>query len=256
MEEQLDNISIVSSEDTPNLLDALDIKAWEDGDIDPNDLDLKEEIIRLNRVAKVVKGGRRFSFAASVVVGNGRGIVGFGKGKARQVPDAISKAVENAKRNLFRVTRVGRTIPHKHMGEFGAARVLLRPASEGTGVIAGSAVRAVMDLAGVHDILTKSMGSSNVVNVVKAAIEGLRSLGNAEKVARLRGKRVEELVGKRYRKALHEQMRECMPRKKNDQEMSVSQMLAQREAAGREQMMDRSERPSRSNDRRDESDDE
>lgn len=225
-----------TSASTSDLLTPRQVERWETVKVDPRDMDFREEIIRLNRVAKVVKGGRRFSFAASVVVGNGRGVIGFGKGKAQQVPDAIGKAVENAKRNLIRVTRVGQTIPHAIVGEFGSARVMLRPASEGTGVIAGAAVRAVCDLAGIHDVLTKSLGSSNVVNVVKATVQGLSSLSNAEHVARLRGKRTDELVSNKYRNALHQAMRESMPPDTEDnEEPQVSAALAATEA-GAEQL--------------------
>jgi small subunit ribosomal protein S5 len=220
----------------PQLLDNEQILLWETGLIDPKDLDLREEIIRLNRVAKVVKGGRRFSFSAIVVVGNGHGIAGYGKGKAKQVPDAIGKAVESAKRNLIRITRVGSSIPHEVVGEYGSARVLLRPAAEGTGVIAGAAVRAVLDLAGIANVLTKSMGSDNVVNVVKATFEALKSLVNVEHTARLRGKNPEELVSRKYRAALHDRMRESMPKVPEQGELSVSARLAMQEAAGREQM--------------------
>jgi small subunit ribosomal protein S5 len=165
--------------------------------ISPEGLELNERVVQVNRVAKVVKGGRRFSFSALVVVGNEVDTVGVGHGKANEVPLAIQKAIDDAKKNLFRVPKYNTTITHQVLGHHGAGRVLLKPASPGTGVIAGGGVRAVLELAGIRDILSKSLGTSNPVNLLHATVDGLKQLRRPEEVARLRGKTVRDLYGTR-----------------------------------------------------------
>ena len=184
--------------------------------IDPSKLNLEEKVVQINRVAKVVQGGRRFSFSAVVVVGDGNGIVGAGLGKAGEVPEAIRKGVEDAKKRLIKVPLVGSTIPHEVHRHFGASKVMLKPASAGTGVIAGGSVRSVVEAAGIRDILSKAQGSTNPINVVRATIECLSALRSADVIAALRGRTAEELLGKRGAEAAREphvipERREQMP---------------------------------------------
>jgi small subunit ribosomal protein S5 len=165
--------------------------------IDPSQLDIKDNVVAINRVTKVVKGGKNLSFSALVVVGDGHGVVGFGIGKAKEVPSAIKKGIEAAKKNLIRVPLAGTTIPHRIVGNFGAGSVLLKPAPDGTGIIAGGAVRAVVEAAGIGNIVTKSLGSANAHNVVRATCQGLDSLKDPATIARMRGKELEDLIGAR-----------------------------------------------------------
>lgn len=163
--------------------------------IDASKLDLQESIVNIRRVAKVVKGGKNFRFSVTVVVGNGEGYVGLGNGKAQEIPEAVRKATEDAKKNLIYVPTVGTTIPHRTLGIFGAGQVLIIPAAEGTGVIAGSSVRTVLELAGVKDVRAKSIGSNNAGNMACATIEGLKNMKTVEEISKLRGKSKEEILG-------------------------------------------------------------
>lgn len=163
--------------------------------IDASKLDLQESIVNIRRVAKVVKGGKNFRFSVTVVVGNKEGYVGVGLGKAQEIPEAVRKAIEDAKKRLIYVPMVGTTVPHRILGVFGAGRVLIMPAAEGTGVIAGSSARTVLELAGLRDVRAKSIGSDNAGNLACATIEGLKSLKTVEQIARLRGKSKEEILG-------------------------------------------------------------
>ena len=165
--------------------------------IDPSQLDLKDNVVQISRVTKVVKGGKNLSFSALVVVGDGHGVVGFGIGKAKEVPSAIKKGIEAAKKNLIRVPQSGNTIPHRIVGVFGAGAVLLKPAPDGTGIIAGGAVRAVVEAAGIGNIVTKSLGSANAHNVVRATCQGLDSLKDPATIARMRGKELSDLTSMR-----------------------------------------------------------
>lgn len=206
--------------------------------VNPIGLDLREEVVSLNRVAKVVKGGRRFSFAALTVVGDGNGHVGVGFGKANEVPDAIAKSVDSAKKNLIRVPLTGRTIPFEIIGNAGAGKVMLKPASVGTGIIAGPPARAVLQAAGVRDVLTKVLGSNNALNVVHATFQGLKDLELAEEVALRRGKTLDQVFGKksaaRYRKSREEVITGTHTEKVAQQDRHDKARLGTYTAGGRE----------------------
>ena len=175
--------------------------------VDASQLDIKDTVVSINRVTKVVKGGKNLSFSALVVVGDGHGVVGYGVGKAKEVPSAIKKGIEAAKKNLIRVPVQGTTVPHPIIGRYGAGRVLLKPAAPGTGVIAGGAARAILEEAGIHDVLCKSLGSANHINVARATIAGLKALKRPDEVARLRGLSAEEFVPKGLLDAYRETQR-------------------------------------------------
>jgi small subunit ribosomal protein S5 len=203
-----------------------------DRTVSPAGLDLQERVVEINRVAKVVKGGRRFSFTALVVVGDEESVVGVGYGKANEVPLAIQKGVERAKKNLFRVPKHGSTITHQTTGIFGSGRVMLKPASPGTGVIAGGGVRAVLELAGIHDILSKSLGSQNPINLVKATVAGLQGLRRPEEVAELRGLSIDEVLGLSSRERASETISVDEPTEEAPREEAVE---AATEATGPEE---------------------
>lgn len=202
--------------------------------VDIKKLNLKDEVLFVNRVSKVVKGGRRFSFTAMVAVGDGAGHVGLGYGKANEVPDAIQKAIDSAKKNIMRVPLMGRTLPHQVMGVHDSARVLLKPASEGTGLIAGAAVRIYLSLAGFHDVLAKSLGSDNVLNVLKATREGLKALRRADEIAALRGKRVEDLIGSKGASTFRESQASIMAIEFPEMAKKAEEKAAERERKSEE----------------------